>query len=199
MGEPVEQRGGHFGVTEHGRPLAEGQVGGDQDRGLFVKLADEMEEQLAAGLGKWQIAKLIEDGEVEAAELIGDTSLAPDSGLGFEAVDEIDDIVEAATLSGAHAVAADGNRQMGITGSGSADEDGVALLGDEAALGKIAHQALVDRQAADWVKAHWRYRPALAGTKPVVATTSAVVIFEQPKRDSIVPKAKSPYETPNRT
>jgi hypothetical protein len=40
----------------------------------------------------------------------------------------------------------------------------------------------LDQQGVDWVKAHWRYRPALAGTKPVVATTSAVVMFEQPKK-----------------
>src|SRR3546814_6225200 len=33
MGEPIEQRGRHLGVAEHGRPFAEREVGGDDDRG----------------------------------------------------------------------------------------------------------------------------------------------------------------------
>jgi len=33
MGEPVKQRGRHLGVCEHARPLPEGEVGGDDDRG----------------------------------------------------------------------------------------------------------------------------------------------------------------------
>src|SRR6185437_5980578 len=39
MGEPVEERGGHLGVTEDRGPPAEGQVGGDDDRGLLIKAA----------------------------------------------------------------------------------------------------------------------------------------------------------------
>jgi hypothetical protein len=34
------QRGGHFGVAEHGGPFSEGEIGGDDDRGLFVELAE---------------------------------------------------------------------------------------------------------------------------------------------------------------
>jgi hypothetical protein len=51
-----------------GRPFAEGQVGGDDDRGLLVEAADQVEQQLAAGLGEGQIAEFIEDDEVLAAE-----------------------------------------------------------------------------------------------------------------------------------
>ena len=43
VSERVEQRGGHLGVAEHGRPLAEGEVGGDDDRGALIEPADEME------------------------------------------------------------------------------------------------------------------------------------------------------------
>ena len=50
MCEAVEERGGHFGVAEDARPFAEGEIGGDDDRGAFVEPADEMEEELAAGL-----------------------------------------------------------------------------------------------------------------------------------------------------
>jgi hypothetical protein len=58
VGEPVEQGGGHLGVAEDGRPLAEGEVGGDDHRGLLVQLADQVEQQLAAGLGERQIARI---------------------------------------------------------------------------------------------------------------------------------------------
>ena len=65
VSEPVEQSGGHLGIAEHRGPFAEGQIGRDDDRGAFVEPADEMEEQLTAGLGEWQVAKLVEDDEVE--------------------------------------------------------------------------------------------------------------------------------------
>ena len=53
MREPVEERGGHLGVAEHARPLAKGEIGGNEDRGALVEPADEVEEELAAGLGVW--------------------------------------------------------------------------------------------------------------------------------------------------
>jgi hypothetical protein len=52
MSKAVEERGGHLGVAEHARPFAEGEIGGDDDRGSFVEPADEVEEELAAGLGE---------------------------------------------------------------------------------------------------------------------------------------------------
>ena len=69
VGETVEQRGGHLGVAEHARPFAEGEVGGDNDRGPLVEPADQMEQQLATGLGEGKIAQFIEDGEVEADDM----------------------------------------------------------------------------------------------------------------------------------
>ena len=48
MGEAVEQGGGHFGITEDGSPFAEAEIGGDDDAGALVKLAEQMEQQGAA-------------------------------------------------------------------------------------------------------------------------------------------------------
>ena len=76
VSEAIEQRGGHLGVAEDTRPFAEGEIGGDDDRGAFVEPADEMEEELAAGLGEGQIAEFIEDDEVHAGEVIGEPTLA---------------------------------------------------------------------------------------------------------------------------
>ena len=38
VGQPVEERGGHLGVAEDARPLAEGQVGGDDDGSALYPL-----------------------------------------------------------------------------------------------------------------------------------------------------------------
>ena len=106
VGEPVEQRGGHLGVAEHGRPFAERQVGGDHDRGLFVELADEVERggsgnspgdccppsQLATGERERQVAELVEDHEVEPGEVVGDPARLAGTGFGLEPVDQIDGV-----------------------------------------------------------------------------------------------------------
>ena len=55
MGETVEECGGHLGIAEYARPFTEGQVGGDDDRGAFVELADQMEQELSASLREGQI------------------------------------------------------------------------------------------------------------------------------------------------
>jgi hypothetical protein len=71
VGQPVEQGGRHLRITEHRRPLAERQVGGDDHAGPFVELADEVEEELAARTGERRVAQLIEYHEIEPGELLG--------------------------------------------------------------------------------------------------------------------------------
>jgi hypothetical protein len=61
VGQAIEERRGHLCVAKDRRPFSEGEVGGDDDRGAFVETADEVEEQLAAGLREGQIAEFIED------------------------------------------------------------------------------------------------------------------------------------------
>ena len=56
VSEAVEERGGHLCVAEDSGPFAEGEVGGDDDRGALVEAAEQVEQQLAAGLGEGQIA-----------------------------------------------------------------------------------------------------------------------------------------------
>ncbi len=49
--------------------LAEGEVGRDDDRGLLVEAADEVEQELSAGLDKGQITKFVENDEVHPRAL----------------------------------------------------------------------------------------------------------------------------------
>ena len=95
VGQPVEERGGHLGIAEHLWPFAERQVGGDDNRGLFVEAADEMEQQLPARQRERQIAELIEDDEIDPRQMIGDASRFTGAGLGLEPVDQIDGVEEA--------------------------------------------------------------------------------------------------------
>jgi hypothetical protein len=109
VSEAIEQRGRHFWIAKDARPIAEGEIGGDDDRAALVEPADEMEQQLAAGLGEGKIAEFIEDDEVEAREIIGDAALATSAAFGLELVEEVDGCEEASARSGADAASCDGD------------------------------------------------------------------------------------------
>ena len=62
VGETVEQRRGHLGVTEDAGPFAEGEVSGDDDGGPLVQPADEVEQQLSTRLSEGQVAESVGTG-----------------------------------------------------------------------------------------------------------------------------------------
>src|SRR5208282_3967745 len=94
MGQAVEHGGGHLGVTEHLRPIGEGEIGGDQQRRVLVELADQMEQQLPAGLAEREIAQLVDDDEIVAQQFFGEPAALARSLLLLELVDEIDEVEE---------------------------------------------------------------------------------------------------------
>ena len=145
MSEAIEESGRHLGVAEDAGPFAEGKVGGDDDGGLLVEPADQVEEELTAGLGKGQIAEFVEDDEVLSGQVAGHAALSAGAALGLELVDQIDDVEEAAAGAVADAGTSNGDGEMGLAGSGTADQDDVALVSEELAAGEVAHQGLVDR------------------------------------------------------
>ena len=57
-----------------------------------------MEQELAAGLGERQIAKFVEDEEVQPRELLGKPTLTVGAG-GLQSADQIDDVVEAGDIT----------------------------------------------------------------------------------------------------
>src|SRR5882672_1871782 len=127
MGQAIEHGGGHLGVTEHLRPIGEGEVCGDQQGCVFVELADQMEQQLSAGLAEREIAELVDDDEIVAQQFFGQPAALARSLLLLELVDEIDEVEEPPPGARADHGASDGNAEMGFAGTGAADEDGVAL------------------------------------------------------------------------
>jgi len=149
VGQAIQQRAGHLGVDKDAWPFAEGEIGRHNDGGALIELADQIEQQLPAGLGEGEIAEFIEHDEVFADEIFRDPSLPSAARFGLEPIDEIDGVVEAATFAGANAITGDGDGQMCLSGAGSADQDAVALFDEKVALGEIAHEALVDRRAGE--------------------------------------------------
>ena len=148
VGQAVEQRGGHLGVAEDGWPFAEGEVGGDDDRGALVEPAHEVEEQLPAGLSEGQVAEFVEDDEVASDELVCGAALAPGTEFGLEVVDQVDDVVAAAACALSDAGPRDGDGEMGLAGAGAADEHDVALALQEAAAGELLDRGSLTGEAA---------------------------------------------------
>ena len=114
MSEAIEKRSGHFRIAKDTGPFAEREIGGDDDRRAFIEAADQMEEQLPASLGERKIAEFIENDEVHASEVIGHPPLPVLTGLGFETIDEIDDVEEASAGAAADTGAGDCDGQMGF-------------------------------------------------------------------------------------
>ena len=110
MGEPVEQGGRHLGVAEDARPVGEGEVGGDDDRGSLVKPADQVEQELAAALRERQVAEFIEHHQVDTGELAGQGAGLAGTALCLEPVGQIDGGEEPAAGTVADAVGDDGQR-----------------------------------------------------------------------------------------
>jgi hypothetical protein len=108
-----------------------------------------VEEKLATGLGKGQIAEFIQHDEVHPGQMLGEPSLPSVAGLGLEAIDEIDHVEEAAAGTRSDAASGDGNGQVGFAGTGAADQHDVALLGDEAAASEIIDESLIDWRAVE--------------------------------------------------
>ena len=118
MGQAVEERGCHLGVAKNTGPIAKGQIGGDDDGSAFVQPADEVKQQLAAGLGEGQVAEFIENDEVHAREIFSEPALPAGAGFALQAIDEIDDGIEAAPGAAADAGSRNCYRQMRLAGAG---------------------------------------------------------------------------------
>src|SRR5215470_11104030 len=108
-----------------------------------------MEQKLAAGLGEWEIAKLVEHDEVETGQVIGEPALPSGTSFALQSIDEVDDGIKAASRTAADAGSCDGNGEMAFTGAGATNQHGVALLTEKGAASQAADQRLVDRRAGE--------------------------------------------------
>ena len=64
MNEPVNDSAGHFLIIENAVPMAEFQVGCDDNAAFFVAFRDNLKQQLGSALFKGHIAPFITDQQV---------------------------------------------------------------------------------------------------------------------------------------
>src|ERR1019366_9657279 len=69
MSEPVEYGAGEPFRTKYGSPFIEWQVAGDQRGAAFIALTEHLEEQFGADRRERHIAQLIDDQQLDHAEV----------------------------------------------------------------------------------------------------------------------------------
>ena len=69
VGEAIEQRAGQALIPEDARPFLERQIRRNDSRAAFMTLAEDLEEELGAGLGKRHIAEFVDDEQFDVGEL----------------------------------------------------------------------------------------------------------------------------------
>ena len=138
-----------FGVAEHLRPIGECQIGGDQQRRVLIELADEVKQQLSAGLTERRIAEFVDDDEIVAQQLLGQAAAAAGRLLLLELVDKIDEVEEPSPGASADDRRGHGDAEMGFAGSGAADEDRIAFGVEESAGGEFANLPFIDRRIGE--------------------------------------------------
>ena len=123
VGDAVQQGGCHLRVAEDTYPFCEGEVGGEDQRGLFVKLADQVEQQGAAGGWERQVAELVDDHGVGLDQLTGEIAGASLLFLPLQLVDQINGVVEAHALALVDGGDTQSCRDVSFSGAGAADQD----------------------------------------------------------------------------
>ena len=68
MGDSIEQRRGHLGVAEDLNPFAKVEVCRDDQAGLFIQLAHEMEQERSAGFREGHVTQLIQNHDINLRE-----------------------------------------------------------------------------------------------------------------------------------
>jgi hypothetical protein len=101
--------------------------------------AEQVEQQLPAGLGKGQVAEFVQHHEVQAAKLLGQPPLLAGASFGLELVDQFDHVEEPAAPSVADQGAGDRDRQVRLAGARAAHQHHVALVGEEVPARQVAH------------------------------------------------------------
>jgi len=90
MGKSIQECRCQLGVTEHVGPFREAQVGGNDQAGLLVQLAQQVKQQSTTDLAERQVAELIEDQQIDVYQPVGQSALLALELFLLEGVDELD-------------------------------------------------------------------------------------------------------------
>ncbi len=142
----VEDRGGDDAVTEDLAPGAEALVGGQDQRALLVAPADELEEQVGAGLVDWQVTDLVDDQQARHGvgfEFVLELVLG--QGLGQRG-DHVGGGGEQHAVTVFDGLESQANGQVGLADARRAEDDDVLAMLDEMATGEILQLLFVQRR-----------------------------------------------------
>jgi len=78
MRYPVQKRRCHLGIAKDRHPFPELQIGCDDDAGLLIELADEVEQQRPARFRERDVSQLINDHAIHLGKLADDFNPLPD-------------------------------------------------------------------------------------------------------------------------
>ena len=81
VGEPIDDGLGEPGVGEDLRPLAEGEVGGHDQRGAFVAFGEDLEDELGGAVGEGEVAELVDLCGYPHSSICADIATMPTSSL----------------------------------------------------------------------------------------------------------------------
>lgn len=59
MRNAIQQRGRHLGVAENLDPFPKIEIGGDNQRGFLIQMADQVKQQSPSGCGERQVTEFI--------------------------------------------------------------------------------------------------------------------------------------------
>ena len=99
MRNAIQQRGRHLGVAEDLDPLPKIEVGGDDQRGFLIQMADQVEQQCAAGCGERQVAQFIQNHRIHNNQLLGQIAGLALLFFLIQLIDQIDRVIKSHAFS----------------------------------------------------------------------------------------------------
>lgn len=144
MGNTTQKRGCHLCITKDGDPFPKLQVRCDDDAGLLVELAGEMEQQRAAELWEWDISQLVDDHAVQRCQLPYNFPGITLGLLSDQSVDQINRIEEARFFALIDQCGSQSNGNVGFACAGSAHQNEIVGV-----LGKLSGTKGIDPGLSD--------------------------------------------------
>lgn len=99
VSQSIQQSRGHLFIYKHCRPFGKAEVGGNDDAGPLIELADQMEQQCATSLAEGQVTQLIQYHQIGVDQPVGYPPLLPGLFLLFQCVNQFNGGEEPYSLS----------------------------------------------------------------------------------------------------
>jgi hypothetical protein len=148
MGQAIEQGAGQALIAEDARPFLEREVRCDDGRSMFVTLAEYLEEQFRAGLGERDVAKFVDDEQLDDGELRLKPEQAPFVARLHQLMHEPGRRIERHGESALTGGEAERQGDVRLSGSAVAQSDDVVAGDDKLASRQFQRERLIERGMA---------------------------------------------------